>query len=358
MLTTVPMICYLVAFGLIYIAIVHRVRHLPAKTKKDTGNELLNAFMWFVGAFFYPFAYSPSIDLVVRDSFNIFTDVAMVGIFLVIFVILARQKVLVSKQPTLIVQRSYDTFSASFTREYTLKMDIARKAFHAFIPAFVIAAYVLGNVLVSVAGISFVSGHDLGIFFIINCGFGGLFLFGAADIVRLSWYFKERGLSIFHLLPTSVLNILTKRMHFKELSTFIPTGLILLSFIPFLPAPFAVFSSVALIASISDAFASITGKAFHARCPDRLMFPKKSYFCYKEKNCAGYIAGFISTFLIVLAMLACFPIPALLFQTTAIISLVVAIVFVLIDILSLPVNDNLLNPVACGVVMLVLLAVA
>lgn len=357
MLFELPMIIYLITFGTIYLAITFKIRKLPGKTAKDFGNELLSSIMWYVGAVIYPFAYSPAIPTETRDYFNIFTDFAMVGIFLVIFVIVAREKILLIKKPGIKNTRDFESFAINFKSEYTLRRDIDRKAFHVIIPAFVLFMYVLGNVLTSWLSIGFVTGHDLGIFLIINCGFGGLFLFAAADIIRLSYFFKDQGISVFHLLPATVLNILTKRMHAKELFTFIPTVLILLSFIPFLPAPFAVFGTVTLIASISDAMASIFGKAFSQAFPGRGVFPSSKYRYFKSKTVAGYFAGFISTFFITLVMLIAFPIPALSINAMILTPLLTATTFIFIDILSLQINDNFLNPVVCGLVMLACLLI-
>jgi len=355
--SSLPMIAYLVVFGTIYLAVTIKIRHLPDKTAKDTGNEVLTSIMWFVGAAFFPFAYSPSIDPVVRDAFNWFTSVAMIGIFLVILLIIGREKILCIRNPAFAETHDYHAFIAGFDRSYTLRKDIMRKAFHAFIPVFVLAAYILGNLLVPWLGLTFVSGHDLGIFLIINCGFGGLFLFAAADIIRLSYHFKDWHLSTFHLMPTNVLEILTRRMLFNELTTFIPTVLILLSFIPFLPAPFCVFATVALVASISDAMASICGKASSQRFPGRFVFPRPGYRYFKQKTIPGYVAAFVSTWVIAFSMLAAFPIPGVTFAAMLVISTTVAVAFVAIDVLSLPVNDNFLNSVVTGVVMLLLLHV-
>lgn len=352
MLSALPMMAYLVAFGVLYLVFAFRLRTLPGKEPKDFLNEVLHGVMWFAGAAIYPFAYSPAIDPGVRDVFNWFSSIAMVFIFLVILVIIGRQKLLVARDPSLKATRCYDRFAEAFGTTYTLRKDVMRKAFHAFIPAFVLSTYLLGVMLVNVLALSLVSGHDLGIFFIINCGFGGLFLFSAADTIRLSCFFEKEGASIFHLLPTTVLNILTKRMHAKELVTFVPTVLILLGFIPFLPAPFAVFATVSLIASCSDAIASIAGKAFARSRPNRLVFPKPSYRYFKNKNVAGYVAGAGVTFLIAWAMLAVFPAAGIDGWQHLLVALVVALVFLLVDVSSLDINDNLLNSLACGGIML------
>ncbi|MBN2150549.1 MAG: hypothetical protein JW839_03780 [Candidatus Lokiarchaeota archaeon] len=343
---------YLLAFGVIYVVISIRIRSLPGKSGHDFANELINAGMWFVGAAIYPFSYSPGIDPDVKNYFHLFSDLAMVGIFLIIIVIVARQRLLMSRDPGFVKRKDFEAFAATFSPEYNLRQDMARKAFHLLIPAFVLAMYLLGTAAVSWLGVDFVSGHDLGIFLIINCGFGGLFLFAAADVVRLSYFFKDKGLSIFHLLPTTVLNILTKRMHKRELYTFIPTVLILQSFIPFLPAPFSVFATVTLIASISDAAASIVGKASQQACPDRYIFPSSRYRYYKKKTVPGYIAGFLATLFITWLMLVAFPVPGASLTSVVVGPIIVASIFVILDVLSLPVNDNILNPILCGLAML------
>ncbi|MEX2683870.1 MAG: hypothetical protein Q6373_020030 [Candidatus Sigynarchaeota archaeon] len=343
---------YLLVFGFIYVAISIQIRSLPGKSGRDFANELINAAMWFVGALIYPFSYSPTIEPRIKDYFFLFSDVAMVCIFLVILIIVGRQKILMLRDPDFIKRKDFETFAAKFTAAYNLRQDIDRKAFHLLIPAFVLAMYLIGLAMVSWFGIDFVSGHDLGIFLIINCGFGGLFLFAAADAVRLSYFFKNKGLSIFHLLPTTVLNILTKRMHKRELYTFIPTVLILQSFIPFLPAPFAVFATVTLIASISDAAASIIGKASNQACRGRFIFPSHRYKYFKNKTIPGYIAGFLATMFITWIMLVIFPVPGTDIASIIIVSIITASIFIILDILSLPVNDNILNPILCGIAML------
>lgn len=352
-----PMVVYMCVFGTIYIMIALRLRKLPSKTRQDIVNEFLYAIMWFVGAIFYPFSYSAAIDPFVEEAFNWFSAFAMIGVFLVVVIIVGREKVLVNRDVTLRETRNFQEFADAFDQEYSLRKDVLRKAFHAFIPSFVLAAYLLGGSLVEVLSLDFVTGHDLGIFLIINCGFGGLFLFAAADILRLSHFFEDKGLSIFHLLPSSVMNILTKRMHYKELYTFVPTVLILLSFIPFLPFPFAVFSAVTLIASISDAMASIGGKAFDKARPGKCVFPSCKYKFFKEKNIVGYIAGTASTFFIVFFMFLAFQVPGFDVIRIIITSTFTALTFFMIDILSLPINDNLLNPLVCGIIMVLFIHV-
>lgn len=351
MQSEIPMQIYLVVFGCVYVAFAFRLRSLPGKTGRDFANELINSGMWFVGAVVYPFAYSPGINLDVKNYFYLFSDVAMVGIFLVIFIIVGRQKLLMSKDPDFLKRKDFEAFAAQFTSEYNLHQDISRKAFHVLIPVFVLAMYMLGLGMKSFLAIDFVSGHDLGIFLIINCGFGGLFLFAAADMLRLSYFFKDKGISVFHLLPTTVLNILTKRMHKRELYTFIPTVLILQSFIPFLPAPFSVFATVTLIASLSDAMASIFGKACNQRYPGRFVFPSSRFKYFKGKTIPGYVAGFLATLAITGSMLVAFPVPGASTAAIIIAPILAACTFVILDFLCLPVNDNILNPVLCGLVM-------
>lgn len=343
-------------YGILYLLITFKIRNLPGKTKKDTANEILYSLLWFAGGLIYPFSYSRTINPALRTYLNIFTSFAMVGIFGYIFFEITRQKVLVTRNPSLKDERTYEKFSKRFDDNYTLKMDIARKAFHGFVPAFVIALYVIAILVHGLFSLgSIISAHDIGIFLIINIGFGGLFLFGAADLLRLSWFLEDIHVSIFHLTPTSILNILSKRMHKHELYTFIPTVLILLSFIPFLPFPFPVFASITLIASVSDAMASIIGKLFHEKYPTKGIFPGKNYRFFKNKNIAGYFAGFISTFVVVLIPFLLIHIEFLSIGEILIIALLASAVFLLIDITSPPINDNFLNSAACGVLMVLLL---
>lgn len=135
MLFEIPMIVFLATFGFIYLTITFKIRRLPQKASKDFMNELINSAMWFVGAAIYPFSYTQDFnDPVIKNYFNIFTDCAMIGIFIVIFVIMSRQKMITKRDPALKKSRDFELFAANFKSEYTLGKDISARLFTSSFP--------------------------------------------------------------------------------------------------------------------------------------------------------------------------------------------------------------------------------
>ncbi len=78
---------------------------------------------------------------------------------------------------------------------------------------------------------------------------------------------------------------------------------------------------------------------------EKKKFPKSS-----KKTIIGYIAGFIASFGVSIFALWLFE-PKLLLIKKIIISISGALMFFLIDIINLKVDDNILNPIFCGLLM-------
>ena len=114
-----------------------------------------------------------------------------------------------------------------------------------------------------------------------------------------------------------------------------------LSLVPTLFLPFGVFTAVALIATLGDGAASIFGLRF-----GRIHIPKSS-----NKTLVGYISGFIVSFGISFIVLWLFEQHTLNISKILIISLVGATVFLIVDFLNLKVDDNILNPLLCALLM-------
>ncbi len=307
--------------------------------------------LWITAALCYPFFYS-------TDNVNIRWFQGLSNFFIciftpsIIFLILLYQYVaVVKKNPNIKEKRNIKRFIEEFDKKiediddlesYDLNTDLHRKALHLF-PAGIIvllwifAIYIWEGIWHAdqVWGIS---GGDFGVFLILTVGYSGILLFAGLDYVRLSFIFKNS--NIYHLLPNNVLNLLNKTMKRNELFEFIRPASLVLAFIPSFFLPFSVFISIALIATLADGAASIFGKRFGSR-----HFPKRSL-----KTIIGYISGFTVAFLIGIVCLLIFE-ENLNFSEIIIISLAGAIVFFLIDILNLDIDDNILNPLFCALVM-------
>lgn len=307
--------------------------------------------LWITAALCYPFFYS-------TDNVNIRWFQELSNFFICIFtpsiiflILLYQYAVVVKKNPKIKEKRNIKSFIEEFDNmleniddieSYDLNTDIHRKTLHLF-PAGVIvllwvfAIYVWEGIWHAdlIWGIS---GRDFGVFLILTVGYSGILVFTALDYIRLSFIFKN--FNIYHLLPNNVLNLLSKTMKRNELFVFIRPASLVLAFIPSFFLPFSIFISIALIATLADGAASIFGKRFGSR-----NFPKHS-----KKTIIGYISGFTVAFLIGIVCFLIFE-ENLNFSEIIIISLAGAIVFFLIDILNLDLDDNILNPLFCALVM-------
>ncbi|MHA1391580.1 MAG: hypothetical protein ACTSQT_04990, partial [Promethearchaeota archaeon] len=183
-----------------------------------------------------------------------------------------------------------------------------------------------------------ITGYEYGMFLILTIGYAGVILFAGIDFVRLSYIFEKS--NIFHLLPDCLSNMLIKTLKRNENYEFTKNVVLVLSLVPLLFLPFGIFTAVALITSIGDGVASIMGVSF-----GRHHFPKTS-----SKTIIGYISGFFASFGVSLFALWLFE-SYLLPLKIIIMALSGAIVFLSIDLLSLKIDDNILNPIFCGLVM-------
>ncbi|MFX1419873.1 MAG: hypothetical protein ACFE9N_13225, partial [Promethearchaeota archaeon] len=125
----------------------------------------------------------------------------------------------------------------------------------------------------------------------------------------------------------------------SELNTFIASTPLVLSFSPFLFAPFPIFGAVALITTGSDAVACIIGKKYG----------KIKLRTNSKKSIEGLLAGGLTTFIIVSVISILFyPWMPISIEKIIIMSFVATLVFMLIDAFTKNISDNILNPLLTG----------
>jgi dolichol kinase len=227
-------------------------------------------------------------------------------------------------------------------KSYSLRTDVRRKVFH-LLPGLVIIilrifAIDVWDGLWDADEIYGITGYEYGMFLILTIGYAGVILFAGIDFVRLSYIFENS--NVYHLLPDCLSNMLIKTLKRNENYEFTKNVVLVLSLVPLLFLPFGIFTAAALITSIGDGVASIMGVSF-----GRHHFPKKS-----SKTIIGYISGFLASFGVSVISLWLFE-PYILPLKMIIIALSGALVFSIIDLLSLKIDDNILNPIFCGLVM-------
>ncbi len=314
-------------------------------------NSILTMILWFLAGGLYPIffsSYSPNIkffQIVSMLFICIFTPI------LIFLILIYQARIVVKKHPDIKKKRNIhafleafdarkDTFSNNNSSKFNT--DLHRKALHLFPAGIVILLWIFAVYIwegLWKMNVEWgITGEEFGRFLILTAGYSGILIFAALDYVRLSYVFKNR--SLFYLIPDNVLNLLTKSMKRRENFEFIRPTVLVLSFVPIFFFPFCIFASAILIATVGDGAASVFGLRF-----GKITFPKSS-----EKTVIGYIAGFIASFAIGFGFILMFG------ETVHIIKIIGiaisgGITFFIIDLLNLKVDDNILNPIFCALVM-------
>lgn len=333
--------------GLFYYAIKLNDSH---PEEHNFTNSILTLILWITAGLLYPLFFSTN-DLSL--SLFLVLSVFFICIFtpsLIILILYYQYQFVVKKNPNTKVKRNFNTFlkhfdkelEANTSRSQKLKTEMHRKALHLFPAGAIIFLWVFGVYIwdgLWNAGIVWgITGEEFSKFLILTVGYSGILVFGALDYIRLSFIFENHNL--FHLIPDNVLNLLSKSMKRKENFEFIRPTVLILSFVPIFFFPFGVFTANILIATIGDGAASIFGLGF-----GKINFPKSS-----EKTIIGYLAGFFTSFIVSI-------IPLVLFESILDINEILIIAFggasmyFVIDISNLKIDDNILNPILCALIM-------
>jgi len=352
-LITLPitLLFILLGFGQLYFAI-------RLKKKFQKNHVFINSFiifvLWIITGILYPFFYPRDNEFIrFHQSFSM-TIICLFAPLLVLLVLLYQLKVVLKDKPELRENRTIEKFLEKYelmnvnqinNKSYSLRTDFHRKIFH-LLPGLVIIilrifAVEVWDGLWNADLIYGITGYEFGMFLILTIGYAGVILFAGLDLVRLSYIFENS--NVYHLLPDCLSNMLIKTLKRNENYEFTKNVVLVLSLVPLLFLPFGIFTAATLITSIGDGVASIMGVSF-----GRHHFPKTS--C---KTIIGYISGFLASFGVSLISLWLFE-PYIVPLKMIIIALIGALVFLIIDLLSLKIDDNILNPIFCGLIMTVL----
>ncbi len=349
--------CLTLPVTLFYIGNGFAHLHYALKLKKkypdhNFTNSFLIFLLWMVAGVVFPFFF-------IRDTSQVrwFEGLALQIIciyapLLVLFILYYQHQYVLKKKPNLRDDRTIDNFVDHFTlmdiknlnnRKIALKTDFHRKAFH-LLPALIIIflwlfAVYIWDAIWDADQFWGISGIEYGLFLILTVGYTGIIIFAALDYIRLSHIFDRS--NIYHLLPHCISNILGRTLKKNEIYEFTRPVALVLSLVPTLFLPFGVFTAVALIATLGDGAASIFGLRF-----GRIHIPKSS-----NKTLIGYISGFLVSFGISFIVLWIFELHSLNFSKIILIGFVGALVFLIVDFLNLKVDDNILNPILCALIM-------
>ena len=343
----VTILFIIVGSGLLYYAIKLKKKFT---VEHNLMNSILTFLLWITAGLVYPFFFSTN-----NSNIRFFQTLSTLFICIftpgIIFLILYYQyQYVVKVNPNIKSSRNLEAFLKNYNNRRELRdqktidisTDLHRKALHLFPAGVIILLWIFANYIWdgvwNADDLWGITGVDYGTFLILTTGYSGILVFGALDYIRLSFVFENRNL--YHLLPDNVSKILGKTMKRNEIYEYTRPVVIALSFIPIFFLPFGIFCAAILIATIGDGAASIFG----------LKFGKKNFPKSSKKTIIGYIAGFIASFGVSVFALWLFESELLLIKIM-LISISGALLFFFIDLINLKVDDNILNPIFCGLLM-------
>lgn len=352
---TIPVMITFIANGFTHLYYAFRLK--KKYPQHNFQNSVALLFLWIIGAIMFPFYYSTDNEHIRSFQGISFFFICIFTPFMIFLILFYQYKFVIKPNPEVKKKRCITDFFKEFDdrnvdiedlKTHSFKTDLHRKTLHLFPASVIIILWIFSvNIWEGVwnADDSWgISGQDFGVFLIITAGYSGILVFAALDYVRLSCVF-DRG-NVFYLLPDNVLDLLGKAMKKKEFFEFTKPAALVLAFAPtFVLAHHAIgiFMASMLIATIGDGAASLVGIGF-----GKHHFPKSS-----KKTIEGYISGFLACFVIVIISLVIFQ-PGLLFGKILIMALGGASTFLAIDLINLKIDDNILNPICCSIVMAML----
>ena len=299
-------------------------------------NEILIAILFFVAGISFPFIYqshSPSLSQQSLNFLWFFTAFFLI-IELVIWVIMFLFNGHVAKiNPEIMAERDYNKYCEEINKNFVddLKSEWTRKILHLFTCFVIFFFWMLGFILDDIGVLSLLDldNYSFSYWLIITVGFGFVIMFQIGDLTRLNK---------FYMLPKWAKKWYLG-MRKEEQCTFIASTPLVLSFIPFLFAPFPIFAMVVLISTGADAAACVIGKKFGVHS-----LRKNS-----KKTIEGFITGGLATFLIVIIISILYhswmPVPI---EQILVMAIVATILFLLVDLIAKNISDNILNPLLIG----------
>lgn len=314
--------------------------HKQKRQKKIFANELIISMLFFAAGLVFPFMYqshNPTLDPNILNFLWLTSSIFIIIEEIVWFFVISYVFIACKKNPSLKIEKNHENFKKYFTQNwnYDFRKDIERKIIHIIPIGVIFIIWTIGNIL-DIFGVLTQWNIDIYSYcywIIITIGLGFVLMVAIADILKLNKTY---------LLPKWAIRWYRKSMIADELETYVSSTPLVLCFVPFIFVPFPIFASVALITTVSDATASLIGKKYG----------KHKIFEQSKKTIEGFIAGFTSTFLIVVLITIIYhSFMSVSLGTILIMATVAAFLFLIIDIFSKYISDNILNPILIGLGM-------
>lgn len=323
--------------GYSVLTLVYVIRNRTEKIENHLFlNEIIIVLLFLTAGILFPFMiqhHSPRLPL---DSLNFLWFITSL-IFLIeigVWIATLLYNTIISKRnPEIMAKRNYKEYRTIVEERWVddLKSEFGRKFLHLFTTFVILFFWSLGTILENLGILTDfnLDNYSFSLWLIITIGFGFVIMFQVADLARLNK---------FYMLPNWAKRWFLS-MRPEELNTFIASTPLVLSLVPFIFAPFPILASVALITTGADAVACIIGKKYGTH-----KLKKDS-----NKTIEGFIAGGISSFLIVLIVLNLYHVwMPISFVKILLMATVSTILFLLVDFFANYVSDNILNPLLTG----------
>ncbi|MFX0033264.1 MAG: hypothetical protein ACFE8E_10105 [Candidatus Hodarchaeota archaeon] len=330
----------IILIGYSLTTLIYVISNWRDKVKKGlVANELAIVLLFLLAGILFPYMYqyhSASLPLETLSLLWLITSIIFLIEMGCLFIILIYNTIISKKNPHLMAERNYSKYCAEFNQKWNddLKSERGRKLLHLFTSSIIFIFWGLGTIL-DIFGILdkiYLDNYSFSYMLIVVTGFAFIFMFQIADLARLNK---------FYMLPNWARKWYLS-MRQEEQETFLASTPLVLSFVPFIFAPFPIFAAVALIATGADAMACIIGKKYG----------KHSLRKNSKKTIEGFLAGGISTFLIVIVIFnlyhAWMPIDQI---KIILMALIATIMFLFVDMFAKYISDNILNPVLTGLGM-------
>jgi dolichol kinase len=285
-------------------------------------------------------SHSPNLSLGTMNFLWFYTSLFFLIEMTVWVFVLLYNSIISNRNPEIMSERDYSKFCEEFNKIWVddLKSEMGRKFLHLFTALVIFFFWTLGTILDNLEILTQwgLDNYSFSYWLIITVGYGFVFMFQVADLTRLNKYY---------MLPNWARKWYLD-MKQSELHTFIASTPLVLSFTPFIFAPFPIFAAVALITTGADGIACIVGKKYG----------KHHLKTNSKKTIEGLIAGGVSTFTIVIIIsLLYYPWMPIAIGKIIIMSIVATLLFMLIDAYVKNISDNILNPLLTGFGMWIVL---
>ena len=342
----VVLFCLVIVLGMF----IHIIKSWNSEDKDGYKkfNEIAYTIIFLAFALYYPFlitkiaANKKGVILPnAIDDFVLLGNILIVGVMLGVTAWAISAKIRTIRNPELLKeQNNYEYFCKKFLEEYPEMSKINRRITHTLPGAVVCLVFAISFFFCR--GLLGDSWSNYALFVVIIIGVDFALTFLMEDLIRMF---------DFSYLPPNAIKMCYAGLTPDELDTFSSTSVMVFSFGPFMMMIFPIFIVVLLITSIADAMASIVG----IKIKKKHRFPKST-----DKSIEGYISGFIFTFICTVfgtLFSNFFGLSNISLELILYLALLLSIVFVLIDIITskIKLQDNYLNPFACGIAMIIFL---